>query len=44
MEINRYAGVRMYEAFSETENTELFRKLADVASKSDTESAMEVEG
>ena len=44
MEINRYAGVRMYEAFSETENTELFRKLAEVASKSDTESAMELEG
>jgi hypothetical protein len=27
-EINRYAGVRMYEAFSDNSNTELFRKLA----------------
>jgi hypothetical protein len=28
MEINRYAGVRMYEAFPESENTNLFRRLA----------------
>lgn len=28
IEINRYAGVRMYEAFSESENTKFFRRLA----------------
>jgi len=28
VEINRYAGVRMYEAFPESENTKLFRSLA----------------
>jgi hypothetical protein len=43
IEINRYAGVRMYEAFSESENTELFRKLAEVACNSNVESAIEFE-
>jgi hypothetical protein len=43
VEINRYAGVRMYEAFTESENTELFRKLAEVASNSDVESAIGLE-
>jgi hypothetical protein len=33
IEINRYAGTRMYEAFSEEENTQLFRKLALEASE-----------
>lgn len=41
VEINRYAGVRMYEAFTESENTELFRELAQIAAKSDLESARE---
>ena len=43
IEINRYAGVRMYEAFNESENTELFRKLAEIARNTDVESAIEVE-